>query len=118
MRNIKDLRLFTLHTSKDNPEFRAAILARNPFEAASMAGGQFIEWDGYPLGSSTDPKKLGIHGVVRFGIELFREADETDNALGAFGTCLTNGVIALRGTGKAVDLVIREHHVSIPSYVK
>lgn len=68
--------LFTLHDDEKNLRIEGAVVARSPYEAASILGGEFMAVAGWPMDSSTNKDDLSLVGRIRFARELFRGYSE------------------------------------------
>jgi len=64
--------VFTLHEDEKDFRIKGSVLARSAREAASILGGEFVEVEGWPMGSSTNGDELDLYGRIRFTQELFR----------------------------------------------
>ncbi|MBI2625351.1 MAG: hypothetical protein HYW70_03415 [Candidatus Nealsonbacteria bacterium] len=116
--------VFTLHDDEHDFRIRGAVLARSPREAVSFLGGEFIEVEGWPMGSSTNVDELSLFGKVRFAPELFREY--SDKELAQMPLDYNPGRYYKRGLGlllwekrgeKGKELVLRRNFVSLPEYL-
>lgn len=76
----EDLYLFTLHESEEEFRVEGAVLARSPQEAASILGGEYVEVENQPPGSSTGIDDLNLFGKIRFAPELFRYLSDKELA--------------------------------------
>ncbi len=106
------LHLFTLHYPGLS-RFKSFRVARSLEEAVAAWGGEFVPRPGGICTCSSDVDELGTCGVLRFGPQLFREMDTTDQALAG---CLPGDVVYTEGglgllawRGQTVELVVRQH---------
>jgi len=106
--------LFTLHQDL-RARFHGAVLARNPYEAASLLGGEFTERPSGICTSSSNPDELGLCEVIRFRPDLFHEMNADDEALAgslAGDVCYTRksfGLLAKRG--ETIERLLRRHPI-------
>lgn len=116
--------LFTLHEGEDDFRITGSVLARNPQEAASILGGEFIEVEGWPPGSSTNRDDLNLRGKIRFAPELFRRFSSKElNAMkldfdpGPFYEKQPGFVIWEGPDEEGGTFVLRRYPVCMPDYL-
>jgi len=118
------LYLFTLHEDEQDFRIKGSVLARSPQEAASILGGEFIEVENWPPGSSTNPDELSLFGKIIFAPELFRQF--TNEELSRIKLDFTPpkvhyekwpGLVLWTNPGEAVELILRRSLVVFPEYV-
>jgi len=114
--------LFSFHFSGKSSKIKRAVLAHNPYEAASLLGGCFIERDGGICESSCDVHELGLCGTVQFPFEVFHEMDDEDIYLA--GIFLDNNTHChhlsglLTRKGEARELFLKRQSIKIPDYIR
>lgn len=117
------LHLFTLHEDEQDFRIKGSVLARSPQEAASILGGEFIEVENWPPGSSTNPDELSLFGKIRFAPELFRQF--TNKELFRLKIDFTPskvhyekwlGLVLWANPGEGVELVLRRSFIVFPEY--
>lgn len=117
------LHVFTLHESENDFRVKGAVLARSPQEAASILGGEYIEMDNQPPGSSVNPDDLNLFGRVIFAAELFRRmsGDELSDMKLDFDPGLLYEkypglTLWLKPGEDGKEFVLRRHFVCTPNY--
>ena len=118
-----DLNMYTLHVDEtDFRIFKCGVLARNPKEAASILGGEYIEPNGGIKQVATDPEELHFVGFVKFDQALFREMTHSEREVaGIFAgrKCYVKWPFTLLAShdGQPVMLAMREHPILLPEYI-
>ena len=114
--------LFTLHESEEDFRVKGAVLARSSREAASILGGEFVEVENQPPGSSTNPDDLNLFGKIKFAHELFRRLSDNDISHIGYdpGRCYEKypGFVIWAKSGQdGREFILRRNYICLPDYV-
>lgn len=117
--------VYTLHKDEDDFRIEGSVLARSPQEAASVLGGEFVQVEGWPMGSSKNPDELNLVGKIRFAQALFRRFSAAE--LARIKLDYDPGSHYERGAGLNLwsnegddgkEFVVRRIFVTLPAYTR